>query len=177
MKEIERKTSLGKYSRRDKENLQIAEKVEQLPMQHPDKAIAVSEMTSLVSCSVSRHPMARRLLCPPKRFSEIGLGNLPKSFVRQAVPIPASSTEIKRLTGFPVSFLSPRARYCPQISSILLKLRKNALHIPHKKCYNHCEKIKKEASPMDSCDRRNVHMTMDTDYTAVSSVRKHPLLK
>lgn len=24
---------------------------------------------------------------------------------------------------------------------------------------------------MDSCDRRNVHMTMDTDYTAVSSVR------
>ena len=37
MKEIERKTSLGKYSRRDKENLQIAEKVEQLPMQHPDK--------------------------------------------------------------------------------------------------------------------------------------------
>ena len=39
------------------------------------------------------------------------------------------------------------------------------------------KKIKKEASPMDSCDRRNVHMTMDTDYTAVSSVRKHPLLK
>ena len=37
MKEIERKESLGKYSRRDKENLQIAEKVEQLPMQHPDK--------------------------------------------------------------------------------------------------------------------------------------------
>lgn len=32
-----RKTSLGKYSRRDKENLQIAEKVEQLSMQHPDK--------------------------------------------------------------------------------------------------------------------------------------------
>ena len=30
---------------------------------------------------------------------------------------------------------------------------------------------------MDSCDRRNVHMTMDTDYAAVSSVRKHPLLK
>ena len=37
MKEIERKTSLGKYSRRDKENLQIAEQVEQLHMQHPDK--------------------------------------------------------------------------------------------------------------------------------------------
>lgn len=37
MKEIERKEHLGKYSRRDKENLQIAEKVEQLPMQHPDK--------------------------------------------------------------------------------------------------------------------------------------------
>ena len=37
MREIERKGRLGKYSRRDKENLQIAEKVEQLPMQHPDK--------------------------------------------------------------------------------------------------------------------------------------------
>ena len=37
MKEIERKEHLGKYSRRDKENLQIAEKVEQLSMQHPDK--------------------------------------------------------------------------------------------------------------------------------------------
>ena len=37
MKEIERKESLGKYSRRDKENLQIAEKVGQIPMQHPDK--------------------------------------------------------------------------------------------------------------------------------------------
>lgn len=37
LKEIERKERLGKYSRRDKENLQIAEKVEQLPMQHPDK--------------------------------------------------------------------------------------------------------------------------------------------
>ena len=37
MKEIERKEHLGKYSRRGKENLQIAEQVEQLPMQHPDK--------------------------------------------------------------------------------------------------------------------------------------------
>jgi hypothetical protein len=32
-----KKGASGKYSRRDKENLQIAEKVEQLPMQHPDK--------------------------------------------------------------------------------------------------------------------------------------------
>ena len=40
--------------------------------------------------------MARRLLCPPKRFGGIGLGNLPKSSVRQAVLIPASSAEIKR---------------------------------------------------------------------------------
>lgn len=71
------------------------------------KAIAVSEMTSLVSCSVSRHPMARRLLCPPKRFSEIGLGNLPKSFVHQDNHIPASSTKIKRLTGFPAGFFLP----------------------------------------------------------------------
>lgn len=37
MKEIERKEHLGKYSRRDKENLQIAEKVGQLPIQHSDK--------------------------------------------------------------------------------------------------------------------------------------------
>lgn len=32
-----KKGASGKYSRRDKENLQIAEKVEQIPMQHPDK--------------------------------------------------------------------------------------------------------------------------------------------
>ena len=140
------------------------------------KAIAVSEMTSLVSCSVSRHPMARRLLCPPKRFSEIGLGNLPKSFVHQDNPIPVSSAERKTLPGFPVSLLSPRARYYPQISSILLKLRKMPC-IFHTKSAIIIAKNKKEASPMDSCDRRNVHMTMDTDYTAVSSVRKHPLLK
>lgn len=73
-------------------------------------------------------------------------------------------------------FVSPCAILSANFIHII-KTVKNALHIPHKKCYNHCEKIKKEASPMDSCDRRNVHMTMDTDYTAVSSVRKHPLLK
>lgn len=73
-------------------------------------------------------------------------------------------------------FVSPYAILSSNFIHIV-KTAKNALHIPHKKCYNHCEKIKKEASPMDSCDRRNVHMTMDTDYTAVSSVRKHPLLK
>ena len=102
-----RKTSLGKYSSRDKENLQIAEQVEQLPMQHPDKGYRVSAMTSLVSCSVSRHSTARHLLCPSKRFSEIVLGNLPKSFVHQDNHIPASSTEIKRLTGFPAGFFLP----------------------------------------------------------------------
>ena len=37
MKQIERKEHLGKYSRRDKGNLQIAEQVDQLPMQHLDK--------------------------------------------------------------------------------------------------------------------------------------------
>ena len=132
---------------------------------------------TLVSCSARLHSTARHLLCPPKRFGGIGLGNLPKSFVHQDNHIPASSTKIKRLTGFPVRlFVSPCAILSANFIHII-KTVKNALHIPHKKCYNHCEKIKKEASPMDSCDRRNVHMTMDTDYTAVSSVRKHPLLK
>ena len=51
----------------------------------------------------------------------------------------------------------------------------NPLETPVCACYDPCEKTTKEASPMDSCDKRNVHTTMDTDRA--SGVRVLPLLK
>ena len=39
-------------------------------------------------------------------------------------------------------FVSPYAILSSNFIHIV-KTAKNALHIPHKKCYNHCEKIKR----------------------------------
>ena len=73
------------------------------------------------------------------------------------------------------SFCALRMGYRCNPIAFHCKKCENPLETPVCACYDPCEKTTKEANPMDSCDRRNVHTTMDTDRA--SGVRALPLLK
>ena len=74
MKEIERKEHLGKYSRRDKENLQIAEKVEQLSMQHPDKGyrLGIAPIVGILLSEIALDGKASTLSTEAFRWDRFG---------------------------------------------------------------------------------------------------------